>query len=360
MSKLNRAVSVLLLMALLLSFSLAGTAEMHKYSYMFFGTFDTAITLIGFAASQQEFDEVALEVETRFTQLHKQFNQYYPYEGLNNLYYLNRHAGEGPVKVPDELFGLIAWAKEEQQRTHGRVNIALGAVLALWHEAREDASANPDQAKLPDMSKLEEARQHTDIMDVVLDEENKTVFFRDPKLRLDVGAVAKGYAAELVAQYLLQSGMDSFIINAGGNVRTGHAPLDGRSAWGIGIQDPDATLVLPGGDDVMDVLYLADESFVTSGDYQRYFTVEGQRYHHLISPDTLMPANFMRSVTIITQDSGYADLLSTAVFLMPYEEGRAYVDSLEGVEAFWILNDRSVHMTKGAEKVAHSMGATAR
>ncbi|HPY44319.1 MAG TPA: FAD:protein FMN transferase, partial [Clostridia bacterium] len=161
---------------------------------------------------------------------------------------------------------------------------------------------------------------------------------------------------ELVARQLLNSDMSSFIINAGGNVRTGHPPLDGRSSWGIGIQDPDADLVLPAGNDVMDVLYLSDLSLVTSGDYQRYYVVGDKRYHHLISPDTLMPADFMRSVTIITQDSGLADLLSTAVFLMPFEEGYEFVTSLEGVEAFWILSDRSIRMTPGAQAVSYNQG----
>lgn len=138
-------------------------------------------------------------------------------------------------------------------------------------------------------------------------------------------------------------------------MRAGLPPLDGRDAWGIGIQDPDVSLVLPGGNDIIDVLYLSDMSSVTSGDYQRYFTVDGVRYHHLVAPDTLMPPSYIRSVTIITQDSGIADLLSTAVFLMPFEEGYAFVESLPDVEALWVLNDRSIKMTKGAETLARSV-----
>lgn len=353
------ALTLALLAALLpfMAFSAQPAAEsMQKFSYMFFGTFDTAITLIGFAPSQAAFDAIAAQVEEQFTSLHEQFNQYYPYEGLNNLYYVNRHAAEQPVRVPQDLFDLLQWCKLRQPETRGQVNIAMGAVLALWHDERENAEADPASARLPDMASLKEAALHTSMDDVILNEADRTVFFRDPLLKLDVGAVAKGYAAERVAQFLLGSGMPSFIINAGGNVRTGNPPLDGRATWGVAIQDPNVEIILPNGDDAMDVLFLSNRSLVTSGDYQRYYTVDGIRYHHLISPETLMPPHHFRSVTIITEDSAYADLLSTAVFLMPYEQGRAFVESLPGVDAFWVLNDHSIKMTKGAEKISYTMG----
>lgn len=350
----KRALSMLLCLFLLVSslpmaaLSAEPKTEYQKYSYMFFGTFDTVVTLIGYAENKTVFDELAQKSEDMFSYLHKIYNQYLPYQGLNNLYFVNAQAAKAPVKVPAELFELIAWCKDRQPDTKGKVNIAMGAVLSLWHDERELAEANPDMAKLPDKSSLQDASLHTSIDNVVLNEAEQTVYFKDPRLKLDLGAVAKGYATEIVAQMLLASPMPSFIINAGGNVRTGHPPLDGRTAWGIGIQDPDDAIVLQNSGNPAEILYLSDRSLVTSGDYQRYYTVNGQRYHHLISPDTLMPASFFRSVTIITEDSGVADLLSTAVFLMPVEEGLEYVKGLEGVDALWILNDGSTVMTKGA------------
>ena len=136
----------------------------------------------------------------------------------------------------------------------------------------------------------------------------------------------------------------------------GNPPADGRAKWGVGIQDPDGAVL--GLSDIVETLFLTNASVVTSGDYQRYYVVDGQRYHHLIDPDTLMPDTDFRSVSIITEDSGYADLLSTAAFLMPYDESRAFIESLDGVEALWVFPDGRIEMTDGAKLVAKSCGAT--
>lgn len=327
----------------------------EKYQMQFFGTFDTIISIIGYAPDQGTFDKEANRAKAMFESLNEQFDKYNSYPGVTNLRTVNEQAGQGPVQVPQELFDLIATSKSQQEKLHDTVNMALGSVLKLWHDARDVALNNPAKAYVPDMATLKGAALHTNINDVVLNSANRTVAFADPELTLDLGAAAKGYATELVAQMLLKGPMPSFIINAGGNVRTGHSPRDGRVNWGVAIQDPDGQVMTQ--TDIIETLFTHDLSVVTSGDYQRFFDFDGVRYHHIISPKTLMPTHHMRSVSIITEDSGYADLLSTAVFLMPYEEGRTFVESLDGVEAVWVLNDRSIEMTKGAEAFAGSFGA---
>ena len=242
--------------------------------------------------------------------------------------------------------------KDLQPKLNGRVNIAMGSVLGCWHEMREEGES------LPETDLLRKLNEHTDFDDVIIDEKAGTVYFADPGLSLDLGAVAKGYTTEIVASWLLTSDMPSYIISAGGNVRCGLAPLDGRARWGVGIQDPEAS-VLPGANTTLDAVYLKDASVVTSGDYQRYYTVDGVRYHHIIDPDTLFPSDYMRQITIVTRDSGYADALSTALFLMPYEEGRAFVDDLEGVDAYWVLQDGTVHFTDGLAPYLKSQGGSA-
>ena len=293
------------------------------------------------------------EARQQFVRYHQVFDGYNAYDGVHNLYYVNQNAASGPVPAEPELMTLLAWIRDLQPSLEGRVNVAMGAVLRLWHDAREAGVALPDEAA------LREAAEHVDMSQVILDEQAGTVYFADPELSLDLGAVAKGYTAERVAQWMLDSDMPSFIISAGGNVRCGQKPLDGRARWGVSIQDPGPIDGLPG-TGYMDVLYLTNLSVVTSGDYQRYYTVDGVRYHHLIDPDTLYPGQHMRAVTIVTQDSGLADALSTAVFLMPYEQGRAFVEALDGVEAYWVLLDGSVQCTDGLRAMLASQGASSR
>ena len=347
-----------LLALLLVALCLPAGAVMNKYSTMYLDSFDTVITLIGYAESEETFNEQADQVHEMFLYMHKLFDTYNSYEdeGIVSIFTLNERAAQEPVAVDPILFSLLTFCKANYALCHEQVNVAMGSVLSIWHEYREAGLADPEHAQLPPMEALEAASGHMNIDDLVLDEENMTVYFADPQLRLDVGAVAKGYATELISQMLLAGPMPSFIISAGGNVRTGISPQDGRKAWGVGIQDPDGSVF--GLSDYVEVLYIHDISVVTSGDYQRFYTVDGVNYHHLIDPDTLMPGTHFRSVSIITEDSGLADMLSTAAFLMPYEESRAFIESLDGVDAIWLFPDGSMQMTDGAMKVAKSCGAT--
>ena len=329
-----------------------GQLALTKYSKTFYDAFDTVTTVIGFAADEETFDRVFAQVEEQFLHYHRIFDGYNAYEGVHNLYEVNLHAAEGPAPAEPELIALLQYMKDLQPRLQGRVNVAMGAVLSLWHTYRQEGTATPP------LEELQARAAHCNFDDVILDAEANTVFFADPELQLDLGAVAKGYTVEIVASWLLTSEMPSYIISAGGNVRAGLAPQDGRARWSVGIQDPDDALFTTA-NGIKDILYGTDVSVVSSGDYQRYYVVDGVRYHHIIDPDTLFPSAFMRQVTVVTQDSGYADALSTCLFLLPYEAGRAFVDSLEGVEAYWVLNDGSVQYTDGMAAMLGSLGASA-
>ena len=355
MKKLAAGLAFVLLLALVL---LPANAQMSKYSNVYLDTFDTVIQLIGYAESEEVFAQQSELVHQMYLHLHKLFDTYNSYEdeGIVSIYTLNERAAKEPVKVDPILFALLTYCKSNYALCESQVNVAMGSVLSIWHAYREAGLENPEAAQLPPMDMLAAAAQHTNMDDLILDSENMTVYFADPEMKLDVGATAKGYATEVVAKMLESGPMTSFLISAGGNVRAGAAPQDGRKAWGVGIQDPDGAVF--GLSDYVEVLYIAGLSVVTSGDYQRFYTVDGENYHHLIDPDTLMPSKEFRSVSIITEDSGLADMLSTATFLMPYEQSRAFIESLEGVDAIWLFPDGTMQMTEGAMKLAKSCGAT--
>lgn len=320
-----------------------------KYTATFYDAFDTVITFLGFAPSQQVFDDTFARVKEMFLRYHRIYDGYNAYEGVHNLYYVNANAGREPTEAEPELIDLLLFMKEMQPKLMGRVNVAMGAVLRCWHEYREAGVAVPTEDELLALSR------HCNFDDVIIDREAGTVYFSDPELSLDLGAAAKGYTVQIIASWLLTSDIPSFIINAGGNVCCGHKPLDGRDRWGVGIQNPEDAKAL-GANTIKDVAYLTDMSVVTSGDYQRYYVVDGASYHHIIDPDTLFPSDFMHQVTVVTPDSGYADVLSTALFLMPYDQGRAFVDSLDGVEAYWVLMDGTVRFTDGLAPALQSQG----
>jgi len=349
--------AAVLLAAALLYFAMSRREKYTKFTETFFDTFDTAITVVAYTKTEAEFDTYFATIHERFLELHKLYDIYTNYEGLNNARTVNQNAGLGPVTVDKDLLDLIVCAKEWHGRTGGLTNIAMGSVLRIWHEYREAGIADPESAQLPPEEDLRDAARHIDINKVFVDMEKSTVYLDDQEMSLDLGAVAKGYATEVVAREIEAVGLTSAILSSGGNVRTIGKPLDGvRERWGVGIQDP-SKAVFTDEENLLDVVFVNDGSVVSSGDYQRYYVVGEERVHHIIDPKTLMPANYFRAVTVVTPDSGLADFMSTTLFLMPIQEGRDLAKTV-GVEAIWVAPDGTVEMTDGFAKIAKSRGAT--
>ena len=325
-------------------------AGWEKYTATWYDVFDTVSTVIGYAPSQEEWDQQMDALHQDLMEYHQLYDIYNHYDGVTNLYDLNQTAAQGPVTVDQRIMDLLVESKEMYQTTSGQMNVAFGAVLSIWHDYREAGINDPDNAQLPPMEDLTAASEHCNIDDLVLDEDACTVYYADDQLQLDVGSVGKGYAVEMVAQAAEARGLSSAILSIGGNVRTiGHKP-DGTQ-WTAGIQDPWASVELAG-QPINDApyivsVYLEDMALVTSGDYQRYYTVDGVRYNHIIDPDTLMPADHFSAVAVMVPDSGLGDCLSTGLFCLSLEDGQALVESLDGVEAMWMLKDGSVVYSSG-------------
>ncbi len=330
---MKKLLALLLILGLLTGCAAPSTEE-KKYNATFLTLFDTVTTVVGWAESEEAFTEQAQQIHDDLLVYHRLFDIYTDYEGLCNLKTVNALAASGPVEVDPILIDLLLDCKEYYVLTGGKVNAAMGSVLSLWHEARNDSIDDPAHAYLPDMAALEEAAMHMNFDNVIIDEEKNTVFFSDPLLKLDVGAIAKGWATQRVAE----NAPAGLLISVGGNVCS-TAYREEKAPWVVGVNDPD-------GGNYLHTLTLAQGSLVTSGDYQRYFLVEGKPYHHIIDPETLMPSAHWRSVTILCEDSGLADALSTALFLLPMADGQALLDKC-GAEAMWVNAEEEEFFSPG-------------
>jgi thiamine biosynthesis lipoprotein len=343
---------VAVLMILISIFNLTGCStanNKHRYDAQFLMLFNTATKIVGYADTKEEFGEYSQMIYDELNIYHELYNIYNDYDGINNIKTINDNAGVKPVKVDKKVIDLLNFGKKGYKETNGKLNIAMGAVLQIWHKYREAGLEDPTVAKLPDMAELKEKNKHTDINKLIIDEENSTVYLEDPEMRLDVGAIAKGYATEQVSKYAYEHGFKHGMISVGGNIRTIGDKVGKEKEWNVGIQNPD----LESEQKNLYVLDLSNKTLVSSGDYERYYTVDGVRYHHIIDPQTLMPATYFAAVSILTTNGGFADGLSTAIFNMPYEEGLKLIENIPDTEALWVFKDGSMKYSSGFGDYIH-------
>ena len=315
-------------------------AELQRYQGTFLELFDTVTVVLGYASSEEEFNAEVQALRSSLEEYHQLYDIYNDYEGVNNIKTINDNAGGDPVEVDQRIIDLLLFCRDMYERTGGKTNVMFGSVLSIWHDAREYGINNPLEAYLPDEAELEAASAHTSFDSLVIDDEANTVQITDPEASLDVGAVAKGYAVQRVCE----DAPEGLLVSVGGNVcATGPRPTDG-SAWVVGVQDPDGSA-----DEYLLTVELSKGSIVSSGDYQRYYTVDGVRYSHIIDPETLYPPTYWRAVSILVDDSGVGDALSTALFCMDQADGQALLDEF-GAKAVWIAMDGSLVFSPGFEE----------
>lgn len=337
----------LVICTLLISLTLVSCKanQLTRYEAQFLSLFDTATQIIGYDESEQGFKEKVQIIHDELEQYHKLYDIYNDYEGINNIKTINDNAGIAEVKVDKKIIDLLVLAKEMYEKTDGYVNVAFGSVLRIWHDYREKNIDDAEFAEIPTIEELKKAVAYTDISKLIIDEEKQTVYLADDKMRLDVGAIAKGYAVQKVVDSARERGLKSFLLNVGGNVDSVGAKPDGK-AWTVGLQNPK----LDENNPYIFKVMLDTECLVSSGNYQRYFMLDGVRYHHIINKDTLMPSNYFDAVSIICEDSGLADALTTALYNMSYEDGLKLLSKFENVEAVWNFADETIKYTEGFEK----------
>ncbi|MCD8105306.1 MAG: FAD:protein FMN transferase [Lachnospiraceae bacterium] len=207
-------------------------------------------------------------------------------------------------------------------------------------DADEESVQTSDTSLIPSEEEIAEALSHINYQTISVD--GTTVTLSDPDAEIDLGGIAKGYIADQLEDYLTSCGIESALINLGGNVQTVGTKPDG-SSWRIGIQKP-----FGGSSDIIAVIECTGESVVTSGTYERYFEVDGKIYHHILDPKTGYPTdNGLTSVTIFADSSTQCDALSTTCFVLGLEDGMELIESIEGVEALFITEDETLYYTSG-------------
>lgn len=247
---------------------------------------------------------------------------------------INQQAGEW-VKVSPTTLELIELGIKIGEVSHGAFDITIGAVLDLW-------GFGSGLYHVPTEEELAEALATVDYTQVEVNHNTSEVRIPQGTI-LDLGGIAKGFVVDSGISLLRKGKVQRSIINAGGDISVIGRRPDGQP-WRVGVQDPD----LPS--DIRWILPLDNNSVVTSGDYQRFFTKDGQRYHHILDPKTGYPARGLRSVTIVGENGATSDALSTAVFVLGWDKGRALVESLDNVEAI-LVSDTDVWISPGLAKL---------
>lgn len=319
---------IMILLALLLTGcdeSSAPAKETEKQSRVVF-YFDTVVTITAYTDDA----EILSEIETECLRYEKLLSK--TIEG-SDVWNIN-HAEGKRVPVSDETRDLINRALEFSRISDGRFDISIEPCVALWDFTGED------MGKLPDSDELAAAAEKVDWTKIDINDEGVMI---PAGMSIDLGGIAKGYISDRIAEYLSAGGVESALLNVGGNVRTVGLKPDG-SNWRIGIQDPEGAR----DQSIVGVVDLQGNSVVTSGIYERGFMVEDTWYHHILDPETGWSVqNEIAGVSIVTDEACTADALSTTIFAMGLEEGSAFIEGLEGVEAIFVTKDGDVSWTSG-------------
>jgi thiamine biosynthesis lipoprotein len=286
-------------------------------------------------------DKIYQDVESTLSDFHELTTKYDPYAGINNVYEINQRAGE-EVVIDQRLFDLISYAIETQPAVDNQFNIAIGPVVDIWHNYREQCYET-NECALPSIEELQSANQFTDYTKLTLNPNIPSITL-DDGMSIDLGGVSKGFISSYLTDILDGYPLEGYLLNNGeSNISVGGKhPLRENGVYIVAITNPEdpfssnylGTIELNGADQL-----------ITSGDYQKYYTVDNTVYHHIIDPDTLFPSNVFRSITVITDNSAFGDILSTALFNMTLSEGKLLIEKYDNVDVLWVLGNGEVEYT---------------
>lgn len=310
---------VLILISLVLLLIDKNTYKEYSKNYFYM---DTYINIkINSTKSKKEIDNIFNDIDYLYSSYHKLTSRYDKYDGIVNVYYLNEILDNNEeIEIDKRLSDIIDIGILYYDKTNGLFNIASGNLTSIWKVFIDNCDVLPSNLDV-----------NINIDDIVLDGNKYT---KNNDIKLDLGAISKGYVTELVGKYLEDNNIDSYIINAGGNVKVGKAY--NKDSYVVGITNPDNK------NDIFTKVNVNNLSIVTSGNYQRYCSFNDKIYGHIINPYTKLPSDYMKSVTVISSSSLLADIYSTYLYLLPVEDGMKIVNSTSDIEAIWYIDSDKI------------------
>lgn len=317
---------------------LVGCGESNQETAILETPYEGSEFLMGTYVSLRIYDEGKEEVlDKAFARISELSDKITTNEPGSEMEEVNQAAGEQAVVVSDDVFPLVETAAEYSALPNSGFDYAIGPITDLWRIGFDDA-------RVPESEEIEAVLPLVDDSKVELNADERSIFFQEEGMRIDLGAIAKGYIADKVAKLFNEEGVTTAILDLGGNIVVmGDSPTRDTGGFNVGVQDP---FDLRGS--YIGAINLEDKSIVTSGIYERYIEEDGEIYHHLMDPTTGYPFdNNLASVTIISDLSVDGDALSTIAFGYGLEEGLEYVNNLEDIEAVFITKERDVYLTDG-------------
>lgn len=295
----------------------------------------TLVTITAMASSEEAAQRA---VTAGFQEIHRLEEILSTWIPASDLSRVNAAAGLEPVRVAPEALRLIKRSLEMAALTEGGFNIAVGPAVEAWSVT--------ERAHIPTAGELAGLKPLVDLKQIQLDEQAGTVFLARRDMRIDVGGIGKGFAADLAAAVMQTAGATAGVVALSGDIKTfGRMPVGERFRFGI--QHPRREGA------VLATLEMENEAISTAGDYERYFERDGVRYHHILDPQTLQPARQCRSVTVVASEGTVADGLDTGIFVMGPERGMALVERLPDVEAVIVDDAGRVLVSSGLKARLH-------
>lgn len=325
MKKFYKIIATLLLVVSLIIILLVNLTKKKEFSTNLY-YMDTYIYVKIYCNNKNVASKILDNVENIYKNYHQLSDRYNHYDNLLNVYDIkNNELETETIKLDSNLYQLLEYAYNWQDK-HNKFSIEIGNIIDVWKKYRDSGTGIPSQDELDNTG--------SNIPLILLEDNN--ILNNHPNL--DLGSIAKGYATEVVGDYLESNGIDEYLINAGGNVKVGKSYQ--KKSYKIGVQSPVEN------SELLTVINGENISVITSGGYERNYEYNGNVYHHIIDPNTLMPSNYIKSVTVVTHDSALGDLLSTTLFLMDVEDGKELVKTYNA-EAIWYTNDNEIIKSEG-------------